>query len=470
MAQSVKATGQPAEKEFGKVESIPLSQRRMSNWDMFATWIGANANNGTWYIGGVIAACGLVTASTTLVIVGIISYALLAVASYMGYRTGLPAMALTRAAFGLRGSFIPSVINLVQFIGWAAVNTFIAATSISYIFGELFGWPLYGKPGGTFGLIVGILIMSVLHLLSISVGERSVRLIERVGIILVVIFVLWESIVVFRTVSFHQIWQWQPPQNLRMSSGVAADTLAAFNLAWVTAASNFSRFTAKKSAATTASFAGANFGLFWFAFIGLFATIGTAVTLNHFDPNNSDPSTIAAKLGLGIIALLVIVLTSTTANAVNLMSAGSALTNMTHRLSLNVSLWIVTIAATAVTFIPVYLASFLDVFETFLDGIGMFLGPEIAIFLVDYFWLHRRQYKLSEFTKVRGDYWYTRGINWVAVTSWLLGVVAYWGLKQISMIANTTGATFIAMALTAVIYGLAMRWLVPTAGTRAVKE
>lgn len=470
MAQSVKATGQPAEKEFGKVESISLSQRRMSNWDMFATWIGANANNGTWYIGGVIAACGLVTASTTLVIVGIISYALLAVASYMGYRTGLPAMALTRASFGLRGSFIPSVINLVQFIGWAAVNTFIAATSISYIFGELFGWPLYGKPGGTFGLIVGILIMSVLHLLSISVGERSVRLIERVGIILVVIFVLWESIVVFRTVSFHQIWQWQPPQNLRMSSGVAADTLAAFNLAWVTAASDFSRFTAKKSAATTASFAGANFGLFWFAFIGLFATIGTAVTLNHFDPNNSDPSTIAAKLGLGIIALLVIVLTSTTANAVNLMSAGSALTNMTHRLSLNVSLWIVTIAATAVTFIPVYLASFLDVFEAFLDGIGMFLGPEIAIFLVDYFWLHQRQYKLSEFTKVRGDYWYTRGINWVAVTSWLLGVVAYWGLKQIPMIANTTGATFIAMALTAVIYGLAMRWLVPTAGTRAVKE
>ena len=56
------------------------------------------------------------------------------------------------------------------------------------------------------------------------------------------------------------------------------------------------------------------------------------------------------------------------------------------------------------------------------------------------------------------------------MTSWLLGVVAYWGLKQIPMIANTTGATFIAMALTAVIYGLAMRWLVPTAGTRAVKE
>lgn len=459
MAQEVKTTAhREASATFGHVESIPRENRRMSNWDLFATWIGANANNGTWYIGGVIAACGLVTASTTLIIVGVISYLLLAAASYMGYRTGLPAMALTRASFGLRGSFIPSIINVVQFIGWAAVNTFIAATSISYIFGELFGWPLYGKPGGTFGLIVGILIMSVLHLLSISMGERSVRLIERIGIILVVIFVLWESVVVFRTVSFHDIVSWQPPHALRMTSGVAADTLAAFNLAWVTAASDFSRFTAKKSAATTASFFGANFGLFWFAFIGLFATIGTAVTLNHFDPNNSDPSTVAAKLGLGVLALLVIVLTSTTANAVNLMSAGSALTNMVHKLSLNVSLWIVTLAATAVTFIPVYLDSFLDVFETFLNGIGMFLGPEIAIFLVDYFFLKGKQYHLGEFTKVKGAYWYSHGVNWIAVASWLLGVVAYWSLKQVALVSTTVGATFIAMAITAVIYWLGMRF------------
>ncbi|MCT3575048.1 cytosine permease [Levilactobacillus brevis] len=457
MAREVKVTATKETQSFGHVESIPLAHRRMSNWDLFATWIGANANNGTWYIGGVIAACGFLTASTTLIIVGLVAYALLAVASYMGYQTGVPAMALTRASFGLRGSFIPSLINVVQFIGWAAVNTFIAATSISYIFGELFGWPLYGKPGGTFGLIVGILIMSALHLLSISLGERSVRLIERIGIVLVVVFVLWESVVVFRTVSFHAILTWQPPHHLRMSSGVVADTLAAFNLAWVTAASDFSRFTAKKSAATTASFLGANLGLFWFAFIGLFATIGTAVSLNHFDPNNSDPSTVAAKLGLGIIALLVIVLTSTTANAVNLMSAGSALTNMTHRLSLNVSLWLVTIAATLVTFIPVYLASFLDVFETFLDGIGMFLGPEIAIFLVDYFFLKGKHYRLAELTKVRGAYWYTHGINWIAVASWLLGVAAYWGLKQVPAIATTTGATFIAMAITAAIYGCGMR-------------
>ncbi len=430
----------------------------MTNWDLFATWVGANANNGTWYIGGVIAACGLLTASKTLLIVGVCAYVLLALASYMGYRTGLPAMVLTRASFGVRGSRLPSLINLIQFIGWAAVNTFIAATSISYLLSGLLGWPRYGQPGGQRGLVLGILIMSVLHLVSISLGERSIRWIERLGIGLVIIFVIWESIAVFRLVSWQALLAWQPPTQLKMSSGMAADTLAAFNLAWVTAAADFSRFTAKKSAATTASFLGANVGLFWFALIGLVATIGTAVTLNQFDPNNSDPSTIAAKLGLGVLALLVIVLTSTTANAVNLMSAGAALTNLWHRCSLRVSLWLVTLVATVVTFLPLYFASFLTVFEGFLDMIGMLLGPEIAIFLVDYFWLNRRHYQLAAFNQVGGRYWYQHGINWIAVGTWGLGVASYLALKQWPLVADTVGATPLTMGLTALLYAGGQGW------------
>lgn len=245
-----------ADKSFGRVESIPKDHRHQSYWDMFATWVGANANNGTWYVGGVIAACGFATASTTLIIVGVVTYILLALSGYMGYQTGLPAMALTRASFGLKGSFLPSLINVVQFIGWAAVNTFIAATSISYILHDVLGWPVYGKPGGLKGLILGIIVMSILHLLSISMGERSVQIIERVGIVLVFILVIWESIVVFQHVSLSEIISWRPPVNLKMSPGQAVDVLAAFNLAWVTATSDFTRFAKKKTSSTWAP-------LFW---------------------------------------------------------------------------------------------------------------------------------------------------------------------------------------------------------------
>lgn len=443
--------------ELGHVRPVEPDARQMTNWDMCATWIGANANNGTWYIGGVIAAAGMLTASTALIVCGVLSYVLLALASYMGYRTGLPAMALTRPAFGLRGSLIPSVINVVQFIGWAAANTFIAAISIATILHDLLGWPAYGTPGGHRGLVVGIIVMSLLHMASIALGERSVRMIERVGIVLVMVFVVWESIVVFQHVSLTEIMQWRPAGHLRLSAGAAIDVLAAFNLAWVTAAADFSRFTDKPHAATTWSFIGANVGLFWFAFIGLVATIATAITMNHFDPNDSDPSTIATKLGLGVLALLVIVITSTTANAVNLMAAGSAVTNMWHRISLRPALWLVTIVATLVSFVPLFFATFLDAFTAFLDMIGMFLGPEIAVFLVDFFILRHRQYDAPAMNVTGGKYWYWHGVNWRALGSWALGVLAYFACRRIPAVAEHLGATFVAMAITACVYWLLSR-------------
>ncbi|MCG7195110.1 cytosine permease [Fructilactobacillus sanfranciscensis] len=433
------------------IQATTPDQRAMSKWDMFATWIGANANNGTWYIGGVIATVGLIKASTLLVVVGSISYILLGLASYMGYKTGLPAMTLTRPSFGVKGSILPSIVNVVQFIGWAAINTFIAATSISFILKDILGWD-NSSFHNQFSIIIGIVVMSVLHLISISLGEKSVKWVERIGIILVIILVTWESVVVLKTVPFHEIVKWQPATKFQLPSGKIVDILAAFNLAWVTAAADFSRFTKDKHAATTASFFGANIGLFWFAFIGLIATIATAITINKFDPNNADPSTIAAKLGLGILAMLVIVITSTTANAVNLMAAGSALTNIFHRLKLTPALWIVTLIATVMTFIPVYIASFLTTFETFLDGIGMFLGPEIAIFLIDYFLIKKKNYQVSEFSKPQGAYWYTKGINFLAVTTWIIGVLSYLGLNKFSFIVNTVGATFPAMIITAICY------------------
>ena len=79
-------------------------------------------------------------------------------------------MAISRASFGERGSYLPSLVNITQFIGWTAVNTFIAAQSVSLIFHQLLHWPLWGQPGGDKGLVVGILIMSILHIISVSSG------------------------------------------------------------------------------------------------------------------------------------------------------------------------------------------------------------------------------------------------------------------------------------------------------------
>lgn len=434
------------------VHPVVDDERNMSYWDMFATWFGANANNGTWFIGGIIAACGLLNGFWALLISSAISYVFLSLIGQMGFETGFSTTTLARGTFGIRGSLIPSMVNLIMFMGWTAVNTFIAATSLSFIFHSFFGWPVFGQPGGSKGLIVGIVLMSVLHLLSIISGQKSVRIIERIGIILVILFVTWEAIVVFRHVSLKELANWVVPMKARMPFGAAIDILAAFNLAWVTSGADFTRFAKTKRISTSAPFWGALVGVISFAAMGLSTAISVALTSGAYDPNNSDPSTIANELGLGLIAMIVIVLTSMTANAVNLQAGGSALNNMFPKISLKKSLLITTIIAMIFTFIPLINGNFLTVFTKFLDYIGMFLGPIIAIMLVDYFCMNKKQYNLKNFTSTEGKFWYRNGINWIAFILWLVGIGLYFWLTNLEMIRKTTGATFIVMAVVGVLY------------------
>ena len=440
-----------------ELEIIDATHRTATGWDSFATWVAANANNGTWYIGGVIAACGFGSAIAHLAISSVVSYLFLALIGYMGYKVGVTTMGSARAAFGIRGSYVPSVVNMIQYIGWTAVNTFIAATSVSFLLGEIFGWPVYGQPGGLKGLIVGIVVMSVLHVISVSTGAQSVQFIERIGVVLVVVFAIWETVVVFRSVSFSRIVAWVPSSAQALPSGRAIDSLAAFNMGWVTCAADFTRFSKTKRGATTIPFLGALMGVLWFAFVGLTATISIAVTSGTYDANNSDPSTIASKLGLGSIALIVVILTSMTANAVNLIAAGSSLTNIATKLKLTPSLWIVTLAATAMTFVPVVMGSFLDSFTMFLDYIGMALGPIIIIMIVDFYLRHHATYDVHELTRQNGVFWYRNGVNWVAIGCWAFGIVSFLLLQRIAFLEASIGATFLNMAVVGCVYAALMR-------------
>ncbi|MDO4855866.1 MAG: cytosine permease [Limosilactobacillus gorillae] len=431
---------------------IPLAARHTNWWDMFATWVGANANNGTWFVGGVLAACGFAVAMKVLVISSALSYVFLSLVGYMGYKTGLSTMTLSRASFGERGSYLPSLVNITQFIGWTAVNTFIAAQSVGLIFTQLWGWPSFGKSGGWKGLVVGIVVMSVLHILSISAGSRSIQLIERLGIILVLVFVVWESVAVFKTVSLAEIAHWSVPAKQRMATGAAVDYVAAFNLAWVTAGADFTRFTASRMNSIISPFVGAMVGVLWFAFIGLISTISIAIISGVYNANNSDPSTIAAKLGLGIVALLVIILTSMTANAVNLLGAGSALSNIFPKISLKSALWLVVSLATIVTFIPMFVGSFLDTFESFLDYVAMVLGPTIAIICTDFYWKAKRHYQVAELGQVNGRYWYRRGVNPAAIITFIVGVVIFLTFRNQEFFVNSIGITFVDMLVSGLLY------------------
>jgi nucleobase:cation symporter-1, NCS1 family len=442
------------EREYGAVEAVPKSARSLSFGDMLATWIGANANNGSWYVGGVVAGAAFGGSVLVTLIANPIAYLIMALIGFIGYKVGTSTMALTRPSFGVRGSYLPSILNATQFIGWTAVNTFIAAISISFVCKEFLGWPAFGEAGGNNTMIFGIVVMSVLHLLSIATGHKSVKLVERIGVVFILVLGIWETVVVLQHVSIHQIMSWQPPKGKLMPIGAAMDAMAAFSLGWVPAIAEFTRYGKSRATATIAPMIGANVALFWFAGVGVIGAIGTAISTGVYDPNNSDPSTIVSKLGLGVVALLVIVLTSTTANAVNLMAAGISLTNITKKIKPISALWLVTIVAAVLTLVPLFVGSFLNSFISFLDYIGMVFGPIFAITIVDFYLVHKKTYDTNEFETVKGKYWFQNGFNLKAMAVWVIGVVFFLLVHNLPLFTGSIGATYPTIVLAGILYYL----------------
>jgi putative hydroxymethylpyrimidine transporter CytX len=455
------AAGAPTEtstaKEYGATEPVPDGDRVLHFADMVATWIGANANNGTWYVGGVVAGAAFSGAVFTTLVSNPVAYLVMALIGFIGYKTGISTMALTRPSFGIRGSVLPSVLNTLQFIGWTAVNTFIGAISISFLCRDVMKWPAYGDAGAVPTMLFGIVLMSVLHFISIITGHRSVKIVERIGVVLILILGIWESIAVFTHVSLKDIMMWRPPEGRMMPIGSAMDAMAAFSLGWVPAIAEFTRYCRTKASATIAPMIGANVGLFWFAFVGILGTIATSISSGVYSPDNSDPSTIVSKLGLGVVAFLVIILTSTTANAVNLMAAGVSLTNITKSLKPLHAIWLATIVSALVTVIPLFLTSFLHAFIIFLDYIGMVFGPLLSIVIVDYYVLCRGSYKTSELDDRGGRYWYQGGYHMKAFAVWIAGIVIFLIARNMPVFTSSVGAIYPSMLATGLIYYLAKR-------------
>jgi len=443
--------------EYYATDEVPMSQRNIGFFDMIAIWVGANSNNASWYVGGTVAGAAFAGAISVTLIANPIAYIILALVGYMGYKVGTSTMALTRPAFGIRGSALPTVLNTIVFLGWAVVNTFIAVISMSFIFSDLFGWPAYGEPGSAGPMIIGIIVMTILNLSAVSLGRNSIKIVERLGMVLVLVLGVWITTVVLKSHSMADIIAWKPPADLKMPTGVAIDVMAAFSLAWVLGVAEFTRYTRSVKTATVAPLIGALVALAWFAFVGIISTIGAALTTGVYDPNNSDPSSLVTNLGLGWVALVLIVVACVTTNVVNLMAAGISVTNVTRKVKPLHSIWLVTIISGVLMLVPLYLTSFLDTFMIFLEYIGMVLSALLGILVADYYFVHKKRYDVKQFDLVGGKYWYHKGVNLKAVSVWALGVVFYLVVQKVEFIMNTTGAVYPTILATAILYSLISR-------------
>lgn len=443
-----------AVRDYGVEEYVPEEGRHYGFMDMMFTWIGANCQPSSWFLGGTLAASGFAVAAGVTLLANPLTYIILALMGFMGYKVATTTMGLSRFSFGIRGTKIPTLFNTISLIGWTAVGNYLGAISISYLLNTLFGWPCYGMDGSWWVMLLGTTINGILSAGFVFIGgSKLVKYAENIAVVAMVILSIWITVSVLKTFPLSEIITWKPSEDVRMPMGVGVDTIMVYSISWVLCIAEFTRYTKSKKAATAAPVIGATLGMYWFALVGTVAVIAAALTTGVFDPNNSDPSSVAATLGLGVPAMLVVILSVATTNMISVYSGSLSACNLFKRQfpvkKMNIIVGVLTIL---VSFIPVFMGSFMDFFYSFMDLLALVFPALIAIMLVDYYLIRKRNYIFKEIGNMDGPYGYSKGFNWYGIGSWLAGVVSYIIIKNVGIISNTVGAAIPAFIVAGVIY------------------
>ena len=302
-------------------------------------------------------------------------------------------------------------------------------------------------------MVIGVILCSVLQILMTVVGGTySIKYGERLAVILLVGLTVWQTYVILSYFPLDKILTWSPPADMKMRFGEAMDVMVAFSFGWVPAIAEFTRYTKNKQSAIVAPMVGANVSLFWFAVVGLFGVIASVLITGTFDPNNSDPSSIVASLGLGWLAFMVLILATVSTNCVNIYAAGMSVSNIFPKANNKKILWASAIVTLVFSLVPIVIGSFLDAFMGFLSYIGLIFAPLLGVMLVDFYLINNQKYDWSQADKVDGAYWFTNGINWKAIGSWFAGVAIYFMMLKSEFIMNTTGAIYATLICVSIIY------------------
>lgn len=440
--------------DYGVTELVKDSDRHYNFFDMFSTWAGANCQPSTWWIGGCIAASGFAAVLKINLLTVPIMFIIVALIGYIGFKYPTTSMGFARTMFGISGSRILALLHAISCLGWAGIDGYLGGCSLSYLFNVLFGWPCAGMEGSKPVVALGIFICSGLTFLLVTLkGSQGIKWLNKVSTVLIILLSVWIAIAVFKNYSISDIMAWRAPAEYAITFGVGTDKITAFAFGWVICTIEFTRYTKTKIAATGGPMLGCWIGLSLFAIIGAMGVIASAMMTGVFNENAGDPSGVAATLGLGLPAFIVILLSVvTTAVVTYFVGACSALNFVDDKIAPKKMHRGFSGLCFVFAFLPLVFDSFMDFSYTFLDVLGLLWPGFAAILLVDFYIIRKKKYRMDQLTNKHGPYMYTKGYNLYAWSAYVVGVICYLVFLKVPILYNAVGALYPSFVVSGVLY------------------
>src|SRR6516164_1227807 len=414
----------PTQIEMNGINVITDSERKGHPRDLFWPWFAANVSvlglsYGAFVLGFGISFWQAVVVSLVGIIVSFLLVGFIAVA---GKRGSAPTMVLGRAAFGVNGNKLPSVISWLLTVGWETVLVILATLATATVFDRL-GW------GG--GTVTKVIALIVVVALTIFGGVMGFDLIMRMqSVITVVTAVLTVGFIILVVDKIH----WSTVSAIPSGDGQAligalVFMMTGFGLGWVNAGADYSRYLPRRASGRGV--------VGWTTFGSSIAPIVLVVFGLLLAGSSKALSAAIAADPIGALAnllptwylipfVIVAVLGLVGGSVLDIYSSGLALLTLGVRVPRYVAALIDGTMMPLGAIYGVFIAhsSFVVQFEGFLITLGVPIAAWCGIMLADIL-LRHRDYAERDLFSPSGRY---GDIRWFPVGVIVVGTVLGWGL------------------------------------------
>jgi putative hydroxymethylpyrimidine transporter CytX len=397
------------------VRPVPPERRRLSGFDLAVLWGDLSVGLLVIVTGALLVpALGFRSALLAIVIGSVIGCSLLGLAGLAGAREGVPAMVLLRPVLGIRGSYLPSVLNVAQLIGWTSFEFWAMSLVARNVGGELLGISSYG-----FWLVVVALVCTALALAGPVLVVR--RWMKRFGAWVVVGVAAWITIRILVEANLGAIWNSTGTGGYPVGFWHGVDLVIVMPVSWLPLIADYNRFATTRAASFGGSFWGYLTGNVWLYALGVLLVLAAGA-----EPSPAGIAEGIAALAGGAIVLIALLVGETDEAFADIYSAAVSGQNLAPRIPQRFAIvGVAGIGAALALWLGWSAGEGVTSYEFFLFALGSFFVPLFGVFVADYFVLGRRGHGADELFQPRGRYWYLGGFNPRAIAAWLLGFLVY---------------------------------------------
>jgi NCS1 family nucleobase:cation symporter-1 len=330
---------------------------------------------------------------------------MLGLAGMIGADARVPGMVLLRAPLGHRGSYLPTVVNVAQNVGWSIFELVVISTAAAALSERVFGF----RERWLWAIVFGAVSVCLALLGPIGFVRRYVRKFAVWAVLLSLVYLTWWAI---DKSHLHAYWSAHGKGGFP-SFGQGVDLVISSVISWTPLAADYTRFSRNRRSA----FWGTGVGYF-VPTIWMFA-LGALILLSRgISDAAALPAAVAAGTVLGVIALFAVTVDESDEAFADIYSTAVSIQNVLPGVPQRLLIALVATGATVG-------AAVIDLrsYANFLYLLGSVFVPLFGVLLAD--WL------LAGAHYTRADVFAAPAVRVEQIAAWLAGFGLYQWLSPV---------------------------------------